>query len=193
RRDGSSNFGPDNRYGLFPAASVAWRISSERFLENASWMNDLKIRAGYGVTGNQSIPSFQYLRRFASGLTNSSYPITGGELASGLWASNYDNAAIKWEERKSVNVGIDYSLFNYVIDGSIDWFNTTTNGVLYPVPQPSVAVGNGSSPFINSGDISNKGIEFAINYHHNLAGGSDAFQFDIGASISSYKNILETL
>lgn len=194
RRDGSSNFGPENRYGLFPAASVAWRLSNEGFMNNSTWMDDLKIRAGYGVTGNQSIPSFQYLRRFASGINNSSYPITGGELASGLWTSNYDNRAIKWEERSSINIGVDYSLFDYKIDGSIEWFNTATKGVLYPVPQPTAAVGSGASPFINSGDIKNTGVEFAINYHHNMSStGSDVFQFDVGASVSSYKNMLESL
>ncbi len=194
RRDGSSNFGPQNRFGLFPAASVAWRLSGEEFINNAGWMDDLKIRAGYGVTGNQSIPSFQYLRRFASSINNSSYPITGSELASGLWTSNYDNIAIKWEERKSLNIGIDYSLFNYTIDGSLEWFNTETDGVLYPVPQPVAAVGKGSSPYINSGNIRNKGVEFAINYHHNRSSTSnDDFLFDVGFSISSYKNTLESL
>ena len=138
-------------------------------MENSTWMDDLKIRAGYGVTGNQTIPSFQYLRRFASGINNSFYPITGTELTSGLWTSNYDNRAIKWEERSSVNIGVDYTLFDYKIDGSIEWFNTATKGVLYPVPQPTAAVGSGASPFINSGDIKNTGVEFAINYHHNIA------------------------
>ena len=194
RRDGSSNFGPENRYGLFPAASAAWRLSQEGFMENSTWMDDLKIRAGYGVTGNQSIPAFQYLRRFASGINNSSYPITGNELRSGLWTSNYDNRGIKWEERSSVNIGLDYTLFDYKIDGSIEWYNTATNGVLYPVPQPNAAVGSGASPFINSGDIKNTGVEFAINYHHNeSAMRSDIFRFDVGVSVSSYKNTLESL
>lgn len=194
RRDGSSNFGPENRYGMFPAASAAWRVSQESFMENSSWLDDLKIRAGYGVTGNQSIPSFQYLRRFASGINNSFYPITGGELRSGLWTSNYDNRSIKWEERSSINIGLDYTLFDFKIDGSIEWFNTATDGVLYPVPQPSAAVGSGASPYINSGNIKNSGVEFAINYRHNAtAFSSDSFQFDVGASISSYKNVLESL
>lgn len=193
RRDGSSNFGPENRYGLFPAASVAWRLSGEEFMNNATWMDDMKIRVGYGVTGNQSIPSFQYLRRFASGINTSSYPISGSELSSGLWTSNYDNAAIKWEERKSVNFGIDYALFNYMFDGSIEWFNTQTDGVLYPVPQPSAAVGAGASPFINSGDIKNTGVEFSLNYHHNPSASAGQFQFDVGFSISSYKNTLVSL
>src|SRR5690606_30017219 len=118
RRDGSSNFGPENRHGMFPAASAAWRVSREGCMESASSIDDLKIRAGYGVTGNQSIPSFQYLRRFASGISNSCYPITGGELRSGLWTSNYDNQSIRREERSSINIGLDYTLFDFKIDGS---------------------------------------------------------------------------
>src|SRR5690625_1369387 len=188
RRDGSSNFGPENQYGLFPAASFAWRLSGEEFMSDANWMDDVKVRVGYGVTGNQSIPSFQYLRRFASSINASSYPISGGELSSGLWTSNYDNAAIRWEQVKSVNVGIDYSLFNQKIDGSLEWFDKRTDGVLYPVPQPTAAVGAGSSPFINSGDIKNTGVEFSINYHHATSLGSSPFQFDVGFFISHYTN-----
>ena len=191
RRDGSSNFGPENQYGLFPAASVAWRISNEDFVQNVSWINDLKVRAGYGVTGNQNIPAFQYMRRYASSVTTSTYPIAGGnELASGLWTSNYNNDAIKWEEVKSVNVGLDFSLFNHAIDGSIDWFDKKTNGMLYPVPQPAAAVGAGASPFINSGDMENKGIEFSVNYHYTAPTGDHPFTFDGGINISHYKNKL---
>lgn len=189
RRDGSSNFGPENQYGFFPAASAAWRISNEDFMKSVTWVNDLKIRAGYGVTGNQNIPSFQYLRRYASSMTQSSYPIGGGnDLASGLWTSNYDNQAIKWEEVKSVNVGLDYSLFNHKIDGSLDWFDKRTNGMLYPVPQPSAAVGAGASPYINSGDMENKGLEFSLNYHYTAPTGNNPFQFDAGINISHYTN-----
>lgn len=189
RRDGSSNFGPENLYGLFPAASIAWRLSNEDFIKSLSWINDLKFRAGYGTTGNQNIPSFQYLRRYASSVTQSSYPIGGGnDLTSGLWTSNYDNPAIKWESQKSLNIGLDFSLFNNAIDGSFDWFEKRTDGVLYPVPQPTAAVGAGASPFINSGDIKNTGLEFSVNYHYTTPSEGNPFTFDIGAYISSYKN-----
>src|SRR5699024_4747241 len=77
RRDGSSNFGPQNKYGVFPGFSAAWRISSEEFMQSVDWVTDLKLRAGYGVTGNQRIPSYNYLNRFASSLSQSSYPIAG--------------------------------------------------------------------------------------------------------------------
>lgn len=189
RRDGSSNFGPENLYGLFPAVSAAWRLSNEDFMKGVSWVNDLKLRAGYGVTGNQNIPAFQYMRRYASSITQSTYPITGGnELSSGLWTSNYDNQAIKWEEVKSINVGLDYSLFNNKVDGTIDWFDKKTNGMLYPVPQPAAAVGAGASPFINSGDMENKGFEVSLNYHYTGHSQSNPFLFDVGINVSHYTN-----
>lgn len=189
RRDGSSNFGPENRYGVFPAASIAWRLSSEQFMEASTWVDDLKLRAGYGVTGNQRIPTFQYLRRYASGVNQSFYPIAGGNaLSSGLWASNYDNQGVKWEEAKSVNVGLDFTLFNNKIDGAIDWFDRKTTGMLYPVPQPAAAVGTGASPFVNSGDMQNSGIELSLNYHYTAQTGDNPFQFDVGVFFSRYKN-----
>ncbi len=189
RRDGSSAFGPDDRYGLFPAASVAWRLSSESFMSNVTWADDLKLRAGYGTTGNQRIPTFQFLRRYASGVGQSFYPIAGGgELSSGLWTSNYNNPNVKWEEMKSVNVGLDFTLFNGTIDGAIDWFDRRTSGVLYPVPQPSAAVGTGSSPFVNSGDMKNSGFEVSVNYHYTQPDSDHPFQFDVGAFFSRYTN-----
>lgn len=185
RRDGSSNFGPEHKYGLFPAVSVAWRISGESFMENVSWINDLKLRAGYGVTGNQRIPSFNYLPRYSSSQNASYYPITGS-LVSGVWQSNYDNPAIKWEELKSLNIGLDFSLLDNSIDGSIEWYNRDTKDMLYPVPKPSAAVGQGSSPFINVGTMNNKGVEIGLNYHYTKPNANN-FTFDFGVNFS--KNI----
>lgn len=189
RRDGSSNFGPDNRYGTFPAASVAWRVSEEGFMDSASWLDDLKFRVGYGVTGNQRIPTFQFMRQYASGTNQSFYPITGNNsLSSGIWTSNYDNQDVKWEELKSVNVGLDFAILDNTLDGSIDWFDRRTDGVLYPVPQPAAAVGTGSSPFINSGKIKNAGFEIGLNYHFNPYAEAGDFRFDVGAFFSKYSN-----
>jgi len=188
RRDGSSNFGPDNRFGLFPAASAAWRLSDEAFMQNVSWINELKLRVGYGVTGNQRIPSFQFLKRYQSEINYSFYPIGGANLASGLWTNSYDNVAIKWEEAKTINVGADFSLFNNTIEGSVEWFKRNTEGVLYPVPLPAAGVGRGASPFVNSGDIENKGIEIGLNYHYEPIASDDAFKFDVGVNFSKYTN-----
>ncbi|MBS1752194.1 MAG: TonB-dependent receptor [Bacteroidetes bacterium] len=185
RRDGSSNFGPEHKFGVFPAVSAAWRISSESFMENVSWINDLKLRAGYGVTGNQRIPAFNYLPRYSSSQNASYYPITGS-LVSGVWQSNYDNPSIKWEELSSLNIGLDFSLLNNSIDGSIEWYNRDTKDMLYPVPKPSAAVGQGSSPFINVGTMNNKGVEIALNYHYNKPNANN-FTFDFGVNFS--KNI----
>ncbi|MFT3748082.1 MAG: TonB-dependent receptor [Agriterribacter sp.] len=187
RRDGSSNFGPEHKYGTFPAIGAAWRISGENFMESASWINDLKLRVGYGVTGNQRIPAFNYLPRYSSSQAASYYPITGS-LVSGVWQSNYDNPAIKWEELSSLNVGLDFSLFNNSIDGSFEWYNRDTKDMLYPVPQPSAAVGQGSAPFINVGTMNNKGVELTLNYHYNKPNANN-FTFDFGVNFS--KNINE--
>ncbi|MGN6530499.1 MAG: SusC/RagA family TonB-linked outer membrane protein [Ginsengibacter sp.] len=189
RRDGSSNFGPNFRYGTFPAASAAWRVSNEDFMKSVSWISDLKLRAGYGATGNQNIPSFQFLKTYQQSINTSSYPIGGGALASGIWTNLYDNPNIKWEELKSWNVGVDFTLISNKIDGSFDWYNRKTTDMLYPVPLLAQARGGGASPYVNIGSMSNKGVEFSVNYHYNAESISkNAFRFDIGAIISRNVN-----
>lgn len=192
RRDGSSNFGPENKYGTFPAASVAWRLSEEDFLKT-SWLTDLKIRAGYGVTGNQRIPGFQYLRRYESSLASSAYPINGGSgVSTGVWQNAYDNPSVKWEELKSLNIGLDFTILNGAFDGTIDWYTRKTSDMLYPVPLPATAAGMGNSPFVNIGDMSNKGFEIALNYHYGQPEGRD-FSLDAGVSFSRNVNEVVSL
>ena len=189
RRDGSSNFGPNFRYGTFPAASAAWRVSNEDFMKSFSWISDLKLRAGYGATGNQNIPSFQFLKTYQQSVNTSSYPIGGGALASGIWTNSYDNPNIKWEELKSWNVGMDFTLISNKIDGSFDWYNRKTTDMLYPVPLLAQARGGGASPYVNIGSMSNKGVEFSVNYHYNAeAISKNAVRFDVGAIISRNVN-----
>src|SRR5699024_8876613 len=125
RRDGSSNFGEKSLYGTFPGISGAWRLSEEAFMDEHDWLTDLKIRAGYGITGNQRIPGYQYLNRFRTSLTESSYPI-GGSLETGIWQSDYANEDIKWEQVKSFNLGVDFTLLEGDVDGSIEFYNKTT-------------------------------------------------------------------
>lgn len=193
RRDGSSNFGPANRYGNFPAASAAWRISNENFVKKASWINDLKLRIGYGETGNQSIPPFQFLRQYQSVTNLSSYPINGTALSSGIWTNGYDNQNIKWEALKSWNIGLDFTVLENKFDGALDVYNRKTTDMLYPVPLPSQAVGGGASPYVNVGSMSNKGFEIGLNYHYFASEKSeDLLKFDISATIARNLNkILE--
>ncbi|QEC72720.1 TonB-dependent receptor [Arachidicoccus ginsenosidivorans] len=193
RRDGSSNFGPNNRYGNFPAASIAWRVSDEDFMKSADWINDLKLRVGYGATGNQSIPSFQYLRRYQASQNTSSYPIGGKDLSSGIWTSSYDNPDVKWEALKSWNAGLDFTILDHSFDGSLDFYNRKTTDMLYPVPLPSQAVGGGSSPYVNIGTMTNKGVELALNYHFHQNARKDEFKFDLGFNISKNINKLVSL
>lgn len=184
RRDGSSNFGPANKYGNFPAASAAWRISNEDFMKPVKWINDLKLRVGYGITGNQDIPAFQYVKIYQASLTTSYYPINLGTPTSGLWASQYDNPDIKWEQAQSLNIGLDWTLFTNHFDGSFDWYNKNTKDMLFAVPMPAAAVGGGASPYQNIGKMNNKGMELSLNYHYNPSGSDNEFRFDLGANIS---------
>ncbi|HLR51025.1 MAG TPA: TonB-dependent receptor [Candidatus Sphingobacterium stercoripullorum] len=189
RRDGSSNFGENNLYGLFPGVSGAWRVSEEEFMKDSEWVSDLKFRAGYGITGNQRIPGFQYLSRFQQSLTSSSYPI-GGEVTTGLWQYAHLNPDVKWEQVKSINLGIDFSIFDGRFTGSFDWYDKKTEDMLYRLPLPATAVGRAESPYVNVGSMSNKGVEFSLAYHHGYLDDKD-FKFDISTNIS--RNVNEVL
>lgn len=191
RRDGSSNFGPNNKYGVFPGASAAWRLSQEDFMKNISWLNDLKIRAGYGITGNQRIPGYQYLKRFQLSQNSSSYPI-GGNLVSGMWISDYQNENVKWEQVKSLNLGLDFSILEGKIDGTFDWYNKKTTDMLFALPLPATAVGRGNSPYLNVGDMQNKGVELSLNYHHKQHD-PNKFDFDLGVNFSKNDNKILSL
>lgn len=194
RRDGSSNFGSENKYGAFPAASLAWRLSEETFLKDkVSWITDLKLRAGYGGTGNQRIPAFNYLNRFAQSLPNAAYPLNGGNnVTSGIWQNDYANPEIKWESVTSLNLGLDFTLFKSTIDGSLEWYNRDTKDMLYPVALPATAVGMGNAPFRNVGEMNNKGIEANVNYHFGRNNDSP-FKFDLGLNFSKNVNELVSI
>jgi TonB-linked SusC/RagA family outer membrane protein len=188
RRDGSSNFGDENKYGYFPAASVAWRLSEEDFLKDSELFSDLKIRAAYGETGNQRISRFQYVNRFQSSLNNAGYALGGGNnVVSGVYQNAYGNPQVKWESLRSINLGLDFTLKTGMFDGSFDWYSRKTTDMLYPVPLPSTSVGLGASPFVNAGDMSNKGIELTLGYHYGL-NQADDFKFDAVVNFSRNVN-----
>jgi len=188
RRDGSSNFGEANKYGNFPAVSAGWRVSEEEFMKDIKWITDLKLRGGYGETGNQRIPPYNYMNRYESSIANSAYAVGGGNgLTTGVRQNAYQNPDIKWEAVKSLNIGLDFTLWGGAIDGSVDWYNKKTTDMLYPVPLPSSVVGLGSSPFVNIGDMSNKGVEFNVAYHYGRNADSP-FKFDVGLNFSKNNN-----
>ena len=162
RRDGSSRFGENNKWGTFPSASAAWRISNENFMSGTKdWLNSLKLRVGYGVTGNQDGIG-EYKSLSILGVGNDSYY----DPATGRWSLAYSptqnpNPDLKWESTRQLNIGVDFSLFDR-ITGSFEWYQKNTDDLLYTyeVPQPPYLVG---TMLANVGEMSNKGVELTLN------------------------------
>lgn len=158
RRDGSSRFGEGNKYGTFPSASMAWRISEESFLEESNTVNNLKLRIGYGITGNQNIGNYSFASSYNTNLYNFNNTFVTAAVPTVLPNSN-----VKWESQKQFNIGLDATLFNNIVDLTIDGYIKDTEDML--VPQ-TVPVTSGYSdiyvPFINAGKIKNKGVEVVL-------------------------------
>ena len=169
RRDGSSRFGKNNRYATFPSVSAGWRINQENFLKKASWIDDLKIRASWGQTGNQEIDN---LARYTLYVSNygvnenggqsygTSYDIAGtnggSTLASGFKRNQIGNDNIKWETTTQTDLGFDFAFFRNTLYGNFDWYFKKTKDIL--VNMPGIAVmGEGSSQWINAGEMENRG------------------------------------
>jgi TonB-linked SusC/RagA family outer membrane protein len=158
RREGSSKFGDNNKWGLFPAASAGWTISKEEFLSGVSWLNNLKIRGGYGVTGQAPIDSYMSITQYDY-INN--YLNINGEWVSGLNVVQNPNPDLKWEKTAEVNLGLDFAFFNSRVKGSIDVYNKKTTDLLYTynVPLPPNLY---STTVANVGSIRNKGIEILL-------------------------------
>lgn len=159
RRDGSSVFGENNKWGNFPAASVAWRIDEENFMQNGIF-NQLKLRAGYGITGNQQ---GLYPQQSLSLVSPGGITYFGGEEIRNFQISQNSNEDLKWERKKQTNIGVDFSLFENKLTGSIDAYTATTDDLLfnYTVPQPPFPYNTVAA---NVGSIRNRGLEFAMSY-----------------------------
>lgn len=158
RYEGSSRFGANNKWGTFPAISAGWRINKENFLKEIHWLNDLKLRVGYGVTGNQDIGNYKSLQLLTK---DNFFYYNGGYISTYRPASN-PNPDLKWERKGEFNVGLDFAVLNNRLSGSLDYYNRTTKDLLYtytvPVP-PNLY----NQLFTNVGTIRNEGIELTIN------------------------------
>jgi iron complex outermembrane receptor protein len=160
RRDGSSKFGANHKWGWFPSASAAWGISQEAFMEDVKWVSDLKLRAGWGVTGNQDgLSPYKTLELYGS---------SGKYYDNGKWLTAYKinqnaNPDLKWEETSMLNIGLDFQLFKGRLGGTIEWYSKQTTDMLYTynVPSPPYLY---RSMMANVGDMSNKGIEVLLNF-----------------------------
>lgn len=157
RYDGSSRFGVNNKWALFPAVSVGWRISQESFMKNIKWIDELKLRAGFGMTGNQDFANYKSILRVEP---------TGHFYYDGKWSNSYApssnaNPDLQWEKKSEWNVGLDFSLFNGRLGGTIDYYNRLTTNLLYnyKVPVPPYDY---EKYFTNVGSISNSGVEVTL-------------------------------
>lgn len=202
RRDGSSRFGKDNRFATFPSVSAGWRINNEKFLQDVRWIDDIKLRASWGQTGNQEISN---LARYTVYVSNygvnenggqsygTSYDIAGTNggqtLPSGFKRNQLGNNSIKWETTTQTNIGLDYSFFRNSLYGTFDWYFKKTKDILVEMAGIA-AMGEGSTQWINAGEMENKGFEFNIGYRKTTKWG---LCYDVNANIGTYRNKITKL
>lgn len=179
RSDGSSRFGPENRWGTFPSVALGWRLSQEEFLKDKAWVNDLKIRASYGQSGNFNIGNYSYL----SNIGTNDY-VFNGILASGRVMNSLGNPSLGWEKMKEVNIGLDFVTLNNRLSFTADYYQRNTQDLLLNVEIPQSA-GFGSVTE-NRGDVLNRGFEFSVN-SVNIAREHFSWNTDFNISVNRNK------
>lgn len=193
RRDGSSRFGENSRYGVFPAFSAAWRISSESFLQGQTWIDDLKIRGGYGEMGNSNnVDPLNQYSLFAGNIGASSYDITGSNSGAviGFRRSRIGNPNARWETAVTQNVGFDGTFFNGKLDVIFDWWRKDTKDLLFTVPIPLTAGSNAAAPAVNIGEMLNRGLDLLVTTRGNFT--SD-LTYELTVTGSTLKNEIVSL
>lgn len=184
RRDGSSRFGDNRQYGLFPSFSAGWRISEEAFLKQSNVISDLKLRTSYGITGNQNIGDFLF-----SSLAGGANTVWGNTVVTGLTPTRFENPEIQWERNKQLDIGLDIGLLQGRINITIDYYDKLTDGLLGVAPL-SVISGVGNTFTTNIGKISNRGFEFALNATPINQGG---FRWNLDFNIATNRNEVVSL
>lgn len=209
RRDGSSRFGKNNRYGIFPAGTVGWRMSEEEFIKEIKQVSELKLRAGYGVVGNQEIGDLArfglYEARYGTNQSQliggffeyfynvgTAYDISGnntGTLPSGFVSIQAENPNLKWETTKELNLGVDFSLFDYAVSGSFDFFRRNTSDILTRPPIASV-IGEGQQRVLNGASTETQGWELLLGYTKKFSNG---LNFSINTNFGAFKDKITDL
>jgi len=191
RRDASSRFGAANRWGTFPAFSAGWRISEESFMGDVPWLDDLKLRAGWGQNGNDRIGDYDSYTVYSTNRITSFYSVGGSNTSTsaGFVASGLGNPEVKWETTTTTDIGLDLTILENRLEVNFDWYNKKTADMLYPVSLPST-YGNAIRPSVNIGDMKNTGVDLMVTYHGKV--GKD-FLFNVRANASHYKNELVKL
>lgn len=186
RRDGTSRFGKDQRWGTFPSFSAGWRISKEAFY-NIDWMNDLKLRANYGTLGSQNVGNYDY-----QSVVNSytGYQFKGDDtIVPGQAVTDIANSDISWEKKSTLNIGLDMAFLDNKLQASIEYYDSESKDVLYAQPILK-SVGSVSNPVVNSASISNKGFELTLNYNDSI---NEDWSYSVGLNLSHNKNELKKL
>jgi iron complex outermembrane receptor protein len=189
RRDGSSRFGAPNAWGNFPAVAVAWRVSQEPFISKHSSVSDLKVRASWGITGNQQFANYQQYAAYTLGDAQSQVQF-GNTFVSTIRPAAVD-PNIKWEQTKSYDVGLDWGFHDQRISGSIDWYNKSTSDLIFTVP---VAAGSNFSNFLttNIGSMKNSGVEVALDVRV-IDGGRNGFRWTTNFNAAHNTNELTSI
>ncbi len=192
RRDGSSRFG-NKKYGIFPAVSLGWRMSQENFMASTkSWLEDLKIRLGYGVVGNDRMNNYNSFYQYAINFNTAFYPMSGANNATGTTGfaqTRFGNPDVKWESTATTNFGIDASLFKG-LTFSVDLWQRITSDMLYPKQLPLI-YGTATTPSINIGEMKNTGFDITMGYAGTAVHGD--FHYSADVVFSHYKNELTKL
>ncbi|RYD90050.1 MAG: SusC/RagA family TonB-linked outer membrane protein, partial [Sphingobacteriales bacterium] len=186
RRDGSSKFSEEHRYGYFPAVSAGWRISQESFLKNVKWINDLKIRGGWGIMGNQGNPgAANAYNTYGSSIGQSYYPIGGGNtIVPGFFQQQIGNPDAKWEKDINSNIGFDATLFGNMISITADYYRKDIKDLLFN-PEVLGTQGNGTVPYVNIAQMRTDGLDVAVT--GNFKANND-LAFNTTLSVTTYNN-----
>ena len=193
RRDGSSRFGAANRYGVFPAASAAWEVSKENFMASTkTWLDLLKVRAGWGKSGNDQIGEYNMYSTFGTNGYTAAYNLNGSPTSAtaGFEPSTKGNPDVSWETTQTINAGVNASMLNKKLTASIDVWQRNTSDMLYRLSIPQV-MGIATAPFVNIGKMKNTGIDIEIGYHNKAMAGK--LTYAVNATWSHYKNEVVSL
>jgi len=191
RRDGSSRFGEDNRYGVFPSFSAGWRIKDESFLTDVSWLTDLKIRASYGTMGNQlAVSPANQFYTYGGSVGSAYYDINGTFTGSvqGYRPTRIGNPNAKWETNITTDIGFEAAILNNKIGLKIDWYSKKTQDLLYQLDLPGTA-GDATAPYVNVAAMSNKGLDMELSYRNQWGD----FGFDGSVVMTTYKNNIDKI
>ncbi len=193
RRDGSSRFGSAKRYGIFPAGSAAWEISKEGFMAGSKkWLDMLKVRAGWGKSGNDQIGEYNMFSTFGTNGYTAAYNLNGttGSAVAGFEPSTKGNPDVSWETTQTVNIGLNGAMFDRKLTAAVDVWQRNTSDMLYRLSVPQV-MGIAQPPYVNIGKMKNTGIDIELGYHNTLMSGK--FTYAVNATWSHYKNQVESL